>query len=134
PAEWAGLSGIVGQAVTFRHPLVRAALYHGATVSQRLAAHRALAAALRNPADADRRAWHLAAAATAPDEELAAELERTAGEARARSGDAAAAAADERAAQRGTGPRARTPRRTPAAQASAESGGFDRQRSLAARA
>jgi len=134
PAERAGLIGIVGQAVTFRHPLVRAALYHGATVSQRLAAHRALAAALRNPADADRRAWHLAAAATAPDEELAAELERTAGEARARSGYAAAAAAYERAAQLGTDPRALTRRLTAAAEASAEIGDFDRSRSLAARA
>jgi DNA-binding CsgD family transcriptional regulator len=133
-AEQAGLIGIADRAVTFRHPLVRAALYHGATLSQRLAVHRALAGALRSPADADRRAWHLAAAATAPDEEVAAELERTAGEARARSGYAAAAAAYERAVQLGTDLEAQPRRLTAAAEASAETGDFDHARSLAARA
>jgi DNA-binding CsgD family transcriptional regulator len=134
PAEQVGLVGIEGGAVTFRHPLVRAALYHGATVSQRLAVHRALAAVLRNPADADRRAWHRAAAATTPDEEVAGELERTAEEARTRSGYAAAGAAYERAAQLGTDPEAQTRRLTAAAEASAEIGDFGRSRSLAARA
>jgi DNA-binding CsgD family transcriptional regulator len=133
-AEQAGLIGIAGGAVTFRHPLVRAAVYHGATVSQRLAVHRALAAVLRNPSDADRRAWHLAAAATTPDEEVAAELERTAEDARTRSGYAAAAAAYQRAAQLGTDPEAHTRRLTAAAEASAEMGDFERSRGLAARA
>src|SRR5262249_14563113 len=75
PAEQAGLIGIVERAMTFRHPLVRAALYQGATLSQRLAVHRALAGALRGPADSDRRAGALAAAATAPGEGGAAAVE-----------------------------------------------------------
>ena len=133
-AEQAGLVGIADRTVTFRHPLVRAALYHGATLSQRLAVHRALAGALLSPADADRRAWHLAAAATAPDEQVAAELERTAGEARARSGYAAAVAAYERAAQLSTDLEARPRRLAAAAEASVETGDLDHARGLAARA
>ena len=133
-AEQAGLIGITDRTVTFRHPLVRAALYHGATLSQRLAVHRALADALCSPADADRRAWHLAAAATAPDEKIAAELERTAGEARARSGYAAAAAAYKRAVQLGTDLEAQPRRLAAAAEASAEIGDLDHARGLAARA
>jgi DNA-binding CsgD family transcriptional regulator len=134
PAEQAGLVGIADRTVMFRHPLVRAALYHGATLGQRLAVHRALAGALRGPADADRRAWHLAAAATVPDEQVAAELERTAGEARARSGYAAAVAAYERAAQFGTDLAARPRRLAAAAEASVEAGDLDHARTLAARA
>jgi DNA-binding CsgD family transcriptional regulator/tetratricopeptide (TPR) repeat protein len=133
-AEQAGLIGIADRTVTFRHPLVRAALYQGATLSQRLAVHRALAAALRSPADADRRAWHLAAAATGPDEKVAAELERTAGEARARSGYAAAVAAYERAVQLGTDLEARPGRLAAAAEASVETGDLGHARGLAARA
>jgi DNA-binding CsgD family transcriptional regulator len=133
-AEQTGLIGIVDGTVTFRHPLVRAALYQGAALSQRLVVHRALAGALRSPADADRRAWHLAAAATMPDEAVAAELERTAGEARARGGYAAAAAAYERAVQLGADPGARAGRLTAAAEAGAEIGDFDHARGLAARA
>jgi DNA-binding CsgD family transcriptional regulator len=133
-AEQAGLIGIADRTVMFRHPLVRAAMYHGATLGQRLAVHRALAGALRGPADADRRAWQLAAAATAPDEQVAAELERTAGEARARSGYAAAVAAYERAAQLGTDLEARPRRLAAAAEASVEAGDLDHARTLAARA
>jgi hypothetical protein len=110
PAEQADLVRVAGSAVTFRHPLVRAAVYQGAVLGRRLAVHRALAGALRNPADADRRAWHLAAAATGPDEGVAAELERTAAKARARSGYAAAAAAYERAVQLTTDPAAQADR------------------------
>src|SRR5262249_58177901 len=118
----------------FGRRLVRAGLCRGAPRSQRRAVHRALAGALHGPANSDRRAWHLASAAIAPDEEVAAELERTAGEAGARGGYAAAAAAYERAVQLGTDPRALTRRLTAAAEASAEIGDFDRSRSLAARA
>jgi len=134
PAEQAGLVRVADGAVAFRHPLVRAAVYQGAVLGRRLAVHRALAGALRNPADAGRRAWHLAAAATGPDEGVAAELERTAAEASARSGYAAAAAAYERAVQLTADPAAQAGRLTLAAAAAAEIGDFDRARGLAARA
>jgi len=134
PAEQARLIGITDGTVTFRHPLVRAAVYQAATLSLRLAVHRALAEALRDPADADRRAWHRAAAAIGPDEGVAAELERTAGEARARNGYAAAAAAYERAVEFTIDPAVQAGRLASAAEARAEIGEFDHARSLAKRA
>jgi len=134
PAEQAGLIRIAGGTVTFRDPLVRAAAYQAAVVSRRLAVHRALADVLRNPADADRRAWHLAAAATRPDDEVAAELERTAAEAGVRNGYAAAAAAYDRAVQLTTDPAVQAGRLTLAAAAAAEIGEFERASDLAARA
>jgi DNA-binding CsgD family transcriptional regulator len=96
-AERAGLIDAHGERLRFRHPLVRSAVYRAATSGERRAVHDALAAVL----DADRRAWHRAAAAVAPDEEAAAELERTADRARTRGGPAAAARALERAAELG---------------------------------
>jgi DNA-binding CsgD family transcriptional regulator len=132
PAEQAGLVHVADGTVRFRHPLVRAAVYQGAVLGRRLAVHRALADALCGPADADRRAWHLAAAATGPDEQVAAELERTAATATARGGYAAAAAASQRAVQLSTDPAARARRLTLAAEAAVEVGDFDRARSLAA--
>jgi DNA-binding CsgD family transcriptional regulator len=134
PAERAGLVRLSGSTLTFRHPLVRSAAYYGATPGQRVAAHRALADALREPTDADRRAWHLAAAATGPDEAVAAELERTAAGAAARSGYAAAAAAYEQAVELTADPAARARRLALAAVAATETGEFDRARALATRA
>jgi len=101
-AESAGLVRLVAASVEFRHPLARSAIYASASAAQRREAHRALAAALPDR-DADRRAWHLAAAAVGVDEAASAALEAAGIRGRERSSYATAAAAFERAARHSAG-------------------------------
>jgi DNA-binding CsgD family transcriptional regulator len=124
PAADAGLLAI-GERVTFRHPLVRSAVYRAASAPDRRAAHQALAGATDPQADPDRRAWHRAQATLGPDEEVAWELERSAGRAQARGGLAAAAAFLERAAALTLDPAGRAERALAAAQATYQAGEFD---------
>jgi DNA-binding CsgD family transcriptional regulator len=98
-AESAGLLTIDSERVSFRHPLVRSAIYRSATFTEREFAHGTLATASAAEGNADRAAWHRAAATVGTDEDLARDLESTAERARLRSGHAAASAALERAAE-----------------------------------
>jgi len=119
PAVEAGLLEFRAH-VSFRHPLVRSAAYRSASPQDRQEAHRALAEVTDPQTDPDRRAWHRAKAAAGPDEQVAAELESSAGRAQARSGLAATAAFLERALA--------------AAQASLQAGAFGKASELLATA
>jgi DNA-binding CsgD family transcriptional regulator len=105
-AEGSGLVMFDAGTVEFRHPLARSAIYADAPAGQRRDAHRALAAALPDR-DVDRRAWHLAAAATGPDEPASAALEQAGARGRDRSAYATAAAAYERAGRLAADPERR---------------------------
>jgi DNA-binding CsgD family transcriptional regulator len=133
PAEEADLIA-VGARVTFRHPLLRSALYDAASPEQRRAAHRALAQATDPELDPDRRAWHRAHAALAPDEDVAGELELSAERAQGRGGLAAAAAFIERAAELTPEPGRRARRALAAARAKRLAGLPDAASALLARA
>ncbi|WP_399934502.1 AAA family ATPase [Streptomyces kanamyceticus] len=134
PAERKDLVRVAEGRLVFRHPLIRSAAYQSAPLGERLAAHRALARALPCVGHVDRRAWHLAAATTEPDEYVAAVLEETSEHARARGGYAAVATACERAARLSPDSRDRARRLALAAHAAAAAGETRRAADLAARA
>ncbi len=134
PAQDEGMIGTDGQSLTWHHPLLRSAVYRGAALTDRLAAHRALADALTGADTADLRAWHLASAATGPDEDTATALERTADSARRRHGLHAAVAAYDRAAALSVDAHARVRRLVLAAESATEAGLADRAERLAERA
>ena len=124
PAAEAGLLEFDAR-VRFRHPLVRSAAYRSASSEERHAVHGALADATDPDIDPDRRAWHRAQATPGPDEDVAEELERSAGRAQARGGLAAAAAFLERAAMLTPEPARRAQRLIAAATAKRDAGALD---------
>ena len=124
----------IGSRVRFRHPLVRSAAYLAGSREDRRAVHLALAAATDAQADPERRVWHLAAAATGPDEEVAAALEQAAAKIRARAGLAASAAFLERSVVLTAEPGRHTERALAAALAHQHAGAFDTALGLLARA
>jgi DNA-binding CsgD family transcriptional regulator len=124
PAEEAGLIAIDTR-VRFRHPLVRSAIYRGATLSSRRRAHQALAEAIDPQSDNELRAWHRAQAADAPDEAIAQELESSAEQASRRGGVAAAAAFLDRATRLTPDPAQRARRALAAGRAKLDAGAPD---------
>jgi len=123
-----------GTRVRFRHPLARSAAYRSASLSDRQQMHTALAEVTDPIAEQDWRAWHRAQAAAGPDEEVAAELERSAGQAQARGGLAAAAAFLERSVLLTADPERHAERALAAAQTNMQAGAFGKALDLLAEA
>jgi DNA-binding CsgD family transcriptional regulator len=130
-AEAEGLLDLTA-GVVFRHPLVRSAVYGAASAKERRQAHRVLAEATDPAVDPDRRAWHRAQAASRPDEEVAVELELSAGRAEARGGIAAAGVFMERSTELTLDPARRASRALVAAEAKRQAGALDIALRLAA--
>lgn len=128
PAEQASLVEVAPGAITFRHPLIRAAAYKDAPIGRRLAVRRVLAGVVD---DAARRSWHLCAATAGPDESVAAELDRAARDAERKGDLAAASIAYERAARLTPAARQRGHRLTAAARTALACGRTERAKELA---
>ncbi|OFE15206.1 hypothetical protein BA895_22685 [Humibacillus sp. DSM 29435] len=115
----------IGDVVGFRHPLIRSTVYREAPPSDRKRVHRALAHSIDADAEPDRHSWHLARAATRPDETLAGALERSADRALSRGGARAAALFLQRAAMLTPDPSRRGTRALAAAVAAVTASEFD---------
>jgi DNA-binding CsgD family transcriptional regulator len=124
----------IGSRVRFRHPLVRSAAYVAGSPEDRRAAHLTLATATDAHTDPERRVWHLAAAATEPDEDVATALEQAAAKIQARAGVAASAAFLQRSVALTAEPGRRTDRALAAALANLHAGAFDIAQGLLAQA
>ena len=133
-AERAGLIDASAERLSFRHPLVRSAVYESATLAERRRAHAALAEACSEPEHADRRVWHRSVATIGADEEIAAELEASAERSELRGGHASAATAFERAARLSDTGQARGRRLGAAARTALAAGQLDRAGDLVRRA
>ena len=132
-AERAGLVQTDDLNLSFRHPLVRSAVYESATFGERRRAHRALADACSGDQRADRRLWHRAAATLSADEELAGALEASAERSQLRGGQASAATAFERAAMLSETESSRGRRLAAAAKAAFVAGQVERASDLVSR-
>ncbi|MEU7749260.1 AAA family ATPase [Nonomuraea sp. NPDC049158] len=123
PAVTVRLVDVHETGVSFRHPLMRSAIYQRATISQRHAVHAALADVLTGRPD--RRLWHRAASTPKPDETIAAELDTVAKSVRRRGDLLSAVAALEHAARLSENPAHRCERLVRAAEYAAEMGRRD---------
>jgi len=130
-AETSGLLHIRGDELSFRHPLVRSAIYGASTTLARQGAHRSLAVVLAAAGDEDRGTWHAALAAAGPDEAVAADLDRVAERATTRGGHQTASAVERRAAELSRTPQLRARRLFAAATSSWLAGDPTRARSYA---
>jgi DNA-binding CsgD family transcriptional regulator len=133
-AEAAGFLVLEDDTALLRPPILRSVLLELCPPAERREAHAALAGALDPGRDAERRAWHLAAAAVGPDEAAAAALEHASGRAATRTGYAAAAEALTRAAELSPGGEDRARRLLGAARASLHAGALEATLALLERA
>jgi DNA-binding CsgD family transcriptional regulator len=133
PAEASGVVRTDGARISFRHPLVRAAVLDAATLAQRQRTHAALAAVLHGDEHADRRVWHHALATLTADENVAAALEAAARRSQLRGGHASAATAFERAAELSDAESTRSRRLAEAAEAAWAAGQPEHARGLVTR-
>ena len=117
---------VLGPRVSFRHPLIRSAVYHGAPGAERRRVHTALAAATDAAIDPDRHAWHRAASVVEPSEGVAAELAQSGERAQRHGSYASAAAFFSRSAELTPDHGAKAQRLLAAAQASLMAGAPDR--------
>ena len=97
PADAARLADLDETEIRFRHPLMRAAIPRQASISQRHAAHAALADVLVE--QPERRVWHRAASVIGPNDPIAIELDAAAQRALDRGASAVAMAGLQRAAE-----------------------------------
>ncbi|TCP57046.1 putative ATPase [Tamaricihabitans halophyticus] len=130
PAERNEIVRYVDGRLDFRHPLIRSAVYQAASSHERITVHTELATAFGELGNPCQRAWHLAAAATGPDEAVARALVEAAEADRAFGGYSAVTAAYERAAALSPDPEARGSRLLAAAYAAYEAGESDRVMAL----
>ena len=114
----------------FRHPMIRSAIYFGASEEDRRSVHERLAMAIDEEYDPDLKAWHLAAAAIGYDQELADALDQCAKKARERGGHLAEADVLTRSAALSPLRPQRAARMLAAAEASSKGGAYLRAKEL----